>query len=312
MEIRITENDDGKTIRSLTRGELGFSSAFLKKLKFSEGGILVNGEPATVRRVLHTDDILTLAADDAPEDVSPYIVPAPLSLCVLYEDESLTVIDKPPDMPSHPSLGHKTDTVANALAYRYHDRPYVFRPVNRLDRDTSGVMLTANTRLAACRMFHAMQNGEIRKRYIAVSDGIPPQEHGRIECAIRRADDSIITREICAPDAPGAQCAYTEYRVLACGAGHSVLLCTPHTGRTHQIRVHLASLGCPLSGDTLYGAPSEWISRHALHALTTEFPHPATGRRMTVRAPLPEDIRTLLGALFPARAAEILEEIAAI
>ena len=312
MEVRIDEKNDGKTILSLTRGELGFSSAFLKKLKFSEGGILVNGESATVRRVLHTGDLLTLAADDAPEDVSPYILPAPLPLRVLYEDEALTVIDKPPDMPSHPSLGHKTDTVANALAYRYRGRAYVFRPVNRLDRDTSGVMLTANTRLAACRMFHAMQNGEIQKRYIAVADGLPPAREGFIDGAIRRTADSIITREACAPDAPGAQRALTEYRTIASGAGHSVLLCIPHTGRTHQIRVQLASVGCPLAGDTLYGAPSAHIDRHALHALTTEFPHPADGRRMTVRAPLPADVRILIGALFPSCAEEIFEEIAAI
>ena len=222
------------------------------------------------------------------------------------------MIDKPPDMPSHPSLGHKVDTVANALAYRYRGRAYVFRPVNRLDRDTSGVMLTANTRLAACRMFHAMQNGEIQKRYIAVADGIPPAREGFIDGAIRRTADSIITREACAPDAQGAQRALTEYRTIASGAGRSVLLCIPHTGRTHQIRVQLASAGCPLVGDTLYGAPSAHIGRHALHALTTEFPHPAGGRRMTVRAPLPDDIRILIGALFPACAEEIFEEIAAI
>ena len=312
MEITIQEKDDNKTVLQLTRGGFGFSSAQLKKLKFTEGGILVNGSFATVRRVLHTGDVLSLAVEDMPEDVSPYITPVQLPLDVLYEDDMLTVINKPPDMPAHPSLGHKTDTAANALAYRYRDRAYVFRPVNRLDRDTSGVMLTANTRLAAYRMFLAMQAGEIRKRYIAVTDGVPRNPDGVIEGAMRRCADSIITRETCLPDAEGAQHAVTEYRTIACGAGHSVLLCIPRTGRTHQIRVQLASVGCPLSGDTLYGSPCSHIQRHALHACATEFPHPESGLRMDIRAPLPEDLRCLIAAWFPDSAQQIFEKIGTI
>lgn len=269
----------------------------------------MNGAFATVRYELREGDVLTLAVEDKEEDVSPYIIPVELALPVLYEDAELTVVNKPPDMPSHPSLGHQRDTVANALAWRYRDRTYVFRPVNRLDRDTSGVMLTANTRLAAYRMFRAMQDGVIRKSYIAVTDGVPAAPTGRIDGYMRRCEDSIITRETCAADAPGAQAAVTEYRVLAENGTHSVVFAAPLTGRTHQIRVQLASIGCPLHGDSLYGASSQRIARHALHAAATEFPHPS-GQRMHVTAPLPADMAELIRALFGEQMEKIEKELA--
>ncbi len=308
MDITITSAEAGKTILTLTRQDMGFSSAMLKKLKFSEGGILVNGKFVTVRYVLKEGDVLSLALEDTEEDVSPYIIPVEMDLPVLYEDEQLTVINKPPDMPSHPSLGHQLDTAANALAWRYREKAYVFRPVNRLDRDTSGVMLTANTKLAAYRMFLAMKAGEISKQYIAVADGIPAQPQGRIEGYMRREADSIIRRMICPADDPGAHYALTEYRVLFALNGRSVILASPITGRTHQIRVHLASIGCPLHGDTLYGVPSDGIARQALHAVATAFPHP-DGRRMRITAPPPADITALINALFPADGERICEEL---
>jgi len=308
MDIIITPAESGKSIYTLTRQDMGFSSAMLKKLKFSEGGILVNGEFVTVRYILKEGDVLSLALEDTAEDVSPYIIPVEMELPVLYEDEALTVINKPPDMPSHPSLGHQLDTAANALAWRYRERAYVFRPVNRLDRDTSGVMLTANTKLAAYRMFLAMQAGEIHKQYIAVAEGIPAEPEGRIEGYMRREGDSIIRRMVCPADDPGAHHAVTEYKVLYAADDHSVILASPITGRTHQIRVQLASIGCPLHGDTLYGAPSEHIARQALHAIATGFPHP-DGRRMYITAPLPADITALIAALFPDSAERICEDV---
>ncbi len=309
MEIHITSADAGKTILTLTRRDLGFSSALLKKLKFTEGGILVNGAFATVRYVLKEGDVLAFAMDDTAEDVSPYIVPAPLSLPVLYEDSEVTAVNKPPDMPAHPSFGHRLDTVANALAYRYGERPYVFRPVNRLDRDTSGVMLTANTKLAAFKMAAAMQAGQIQKTYVAVLCGHLSAKEGTIDQPIRRTAESIITREVCAPDAPGAHAAETRYRVLAETDGYTVLAAYPITGRTHQIRVHFTAQGCPLVGDDLYGAPSDLIARHALHAAVTAFPHPSTEERVTVRAPLPDDMRGLIEAIFADEADAVFEEI---
>jgi len=309
MEIVIEKKDSGKTVRDFLRGELGFSAAYVKKLKFAPGGILVNGVPVRVPHVLEAGDVLVLATEDTEEDVSPYITAVDLPLPVLFEDDSLTVVNKPPDMPAHPSFGHRDDTAANALAFRYRERPYVFRPVNRLDRDTSGVMLTANTKHAAYRMFLHMREGRIRKRYIAVTEGVPAARSGVIHTWMRRQAESIIIREICDSTADGAHEALTEYRVLADNGTHSVVLVSPLTGRTHQIRVHLTSLGCPLCGDTLYGQPSPYIGRHALHAVSTSFPHPDTEREMTVSAPLPEDMCALICALFSGEAEDVLASL---
>ena len=200
-------------------------------------------------------------------------------------------------MPAHPSRGHRLDTLANALAFRYRDRIYVFRPVNRLDRDTSGCMLTSNTKDASYKMYAAMTGGRIRKEYLAVLDGIPAEREGTLRSHMRRKPDSVIEREECPPDAEGAREAVTEYRVLAVSDGHALVSASPITGRTHQIRVQFAGIGTPVTGDSLYGEGSPLIARHALHSARTTFPHPMTGDMMQVRAPLPEDMRRLTEAL---------------
>ena len=299
MDILINSNYEGMLIREVLKNKLGYSVNLIKKLKFSPDGIRVNGEWVTVRYQLKHGDVLSLAVEDKEEDVSPYIIPADLPLEVIYEDEYVTAINKPYNMPSHPSLGHQLDTAANALAHRYRDRVYVFRPVNRLDRDTSGCMLTSNTRDASYKMYLAMTGGEIRKSYIAVLDGIPAADEGVLESYMHRKPDSIIEREETTPDAPDAKPAVTTYRVLAkSGDGtHSIVLASPITGRTHQIRVQFAGIGCPVTGDSLYGTASVQIERHALHSWRTEFPHPVSGEKISVTAPIPEDMRTLMDAL---------------
>ncbi len=297
MEIRVSPAHAGKTIREFLTRDLGYSSNLLKRLKFSENGIRVDGQWVTVRHVLREGEVLSLAVEDRPEDVSPYLIPSDLPLGILYEDAWITAVNKPPDMPAHPSQGHHLDTAANALAYRYRDRVYVFRPVNRLDRDTSGCMLTSNTKDASYKMYAAMTEGRIAKRYLAVLDGIPAERAGEIRSYMRRKPDSVIEREECSPDADGAKLAVTRYRVLAESDGRSLVLCSPLTGRTHQLRVQFAGIGCPITGDSLYGTASPLIPRHALHSWQTTFPHPMTGEEMTVTAPLPADMTALLASL---------------
>lgn len=307
MNIRVTEDIAGMTIREYLRGELGYSSAMLKKLKFTPGGITVGGEFVTVRHILAKGEILSLMSEDREEDTSPYIIPADLPLGILYEDEHVTAVNKPPAMPAHPSLGHRNDTVANALAYRYSAAPYVFRPVNRLDRDTSGVMLTANTRLASYKMYKAMRAGEIEKYYIAVLAASRVEKCGEIVSYMRRMDGSIVMREECPPDADGAKLAVTKYCVAAEMPGVCAVVASPVTGRTHQLRVQFAGIGCPIVGDTMYGSESEYIGRQSLHASVSVFPHPESGERVRVCAPLPDDIADLcrkLGASPESIAAE--------
>lgn len=298
MDIRIENNYEGMTVREVLQRHLRYSSNMIKKLKFSEGGILVNGGFVTVRYELKAGDLLSLAVEDKSEDVSPYTIPVDLPLDVIYEDEHITVINKPADMPSHPSLGHRDDTVSNALAYRYRDRDYVFRPVNRLDRDTSGCMLTANSKAASYRMYLSMTGGEIRKSYVAVADGCPAEREGVMHSYLRRRPDSIVMRQETSENDPEGQESFTEYRVLHTDGEHSVLLLSPITGRTHQIRVQLSGIGCPVTGDDMYGSASPHISRQALHSYITTFPHPESGETLRVKAPLFPDMRELILRVF--------------
>ena len=297
MEIPVDGRLAGMTIREVLTRELGFSSNLIKKLKFSENGILVDGAFVTVRHVLREGERLTLSTEDRAEDVSPYLIPVDLPVEILYEDEWITAVNKPPDMPAHPSQGHRLDTLANALAWRYRDRIYVFRPVNRLDRDTSGCMLTSNTKDASYKMYAAMTGGLIRKEYLAVLDGIPREEEGVLRSFMRRKPDSVIERQECAEEDEGAREAVTEYRVLSAAEGHALVSARPVTGRTHQLRVQFAGIGCPITGDSLYGEASPLIARHALHSVRTAFPHPMTGETIRVEAPLPPDMTGLVDAL---------------
>lgn len=299
MRFSITEVDDGTSVRAFLALRLSPSAKMLKYLKYREDGILVNGTRVTVRYVLHTGDVLTLAVSDG--DNAEKLEAVALDLPILYEDDDLVIPNKPANMPTHPSRDHYRDTVANALAYRYREMgvPFVFRPVNRLDRDTSGLLLIARNKLASGRLNAAMRRGLIRKTYLAILEGETLPDEGRIEKPLRRSAHSIIVREVCEPSDVGAEPSVTRYRVLARGSGCSLVVAYPLTGRTHQLRVHFASLGHPIAGDDLYGIPNGRLPRQALHARSLTFPHPSTGQMMTLSAPIPADMAQLISELFP-------------
>ena len=294
MIYNIGAEHDGISVKEFLFKELCFSVASVKRVKYREGGIKVNGEPVTVRRILREGDVLSLAYEDTEEDENEYTVPVDLPIDVVYEDDFVTVVDKPPFMPAHPSLGHKDDTVANALAYRYRDEPYVFRPVNRLDRDTSGLMLIARDKISAGKLYLSMRRGEICKSYLAVLDGEISPPAGRIETYMCREGDSIVKRRVCDEGERGAKIAVTEYETVRAFGEYSLVRAKPVTGRTHQLRVHFSSVGHAIVGDTMYGRESHEIGRQALHASTLSFPHPSTGETVTLEAPLPIDMRILI------------------
>ena len=297
MEYRVDRCADGKTVLEIARRELGLSRAHIKHLKFLERGIVVNGKRVTVRYILKEGDVLSLEVEDiAPsEELTPVDIP----LRIAYEDGDVAVPDKPSDMPTHPSHDHYDDTVANALAYRYAERaiPFIFRPVNRLDRNTSGLLLIARNRIAASRLTASMKDGQIRKLYVAILDGVPKEPQGIIETYMRRSAESIIVRENCGAG-EGGDYALTAYRVICEKDGYALVCATPRTGRTHQLRVHFAGIGAPILGDDLYGRPSQYISRHALHSVYLAFPHPSSGSLCEVFSPLHEDMAAAARALF--------------
>lgn len=299
MEYTVKREDEGKTVKALVTELLHPSAKLLRSIKYRPDGILLCGQRVTVRATVHEGDVLALTLDDEGYDRSPEPIDLPIS--VLYEDEQLVVPSKSGNMPTHPSHDHHFDTVANALAYRYRQSgtPFVFRPVNRLDRETSGLLLVARDRLACGRLNAAMQAGEIKKTYLAVLCDEALPEVGEIDLPLHRSAASIIVREVCRSDAPDAEPSLTRYRVLARSQGCCLVEASPITGRTHQLRVHFAALGAPILGDSLYGSPDARIGRQALHAWSLSFPHPSSGERMTLIAPLPQDMETLIRGLFP-------------
>lgn len=299
MDILIDKTLAGQCVRRVLQNELKLSTKMIKHLKYRPLGITVNQKPVTVRYVLSLGECLSLAVEDS--EPSPALTPVDLPLDILYEDDDIVIPTKPADMPTHPSHDHYTDTVANALAFRYAKEgiPFVFRPINRLDRNTSGLLLIARNKRAAGKLTQTMQKGEIKKTYLAVAVGEMTEREGVIDAPLHRTKESIIVREVCSPTAPDADAARTEYSVLAVENGHTLLLVRPLTGRTHQIRVHFAYMGHPLVGDDLYGTPSPLINRHALHAYSLSFPHPLTEEKLEFSAPLCADLHRLVKTCFP-------------
>ena len=299
MRIPVSEDYDGRTVKDwLYKNNI--SRALITRLKKSERGITVNGSHVTVRYILRAGDMLELELADRAGDENSALIPTEMPLDIIYEDDELIAVNKPAFMPTHPSLGHFTDTLANGLAYYFKSRgiPFVFRAVNRLDRDTSGVVLAAKNQYAASELSALMQSGRIHKTYIAALNGCPEPASGEIHVPIRRREETIILRETCSSGAPGAKDAITRYETLCSGDGASIVRAEPITGRTHQLRVHFAHTGAPIIGDGLYGSAEttptpldRMMSRHALHAasLTVE----RDGGALCFRAKLPPDMQEL-------------------
>ena len=288
----------GLTIKEVLINELGFSKRAITSLKAKPDGILINGEHATVRAKIKENDILTINSDDEVNNEEK-LIPSLVLPDIIYEDNDIVAVNKPPFMPTHQSQGHFYDTLANSLAYYYklQNRPFVFRSVNRLDRNTSGVVLVAKNRLASSKLSNQMKNDGISKSYIAILQGELEHDEGIITTHIRRKQESIILREVC-DKTDDSKIAITAYKVLAKKNGLSLVLATPITGRTHQLRVHFAHLGAQILGDDLYGNSSNLIDRHALHAYQLCFTHPETNEKTELFAPLQCDMQAIIDEYF--------------
>lgn len=250
----------------------GLSVTLVKKAKY--GGIHLNGEVVTVRAEVNLGDLIEIYAED---NVSEGIPPMDIPLTVLYEDEDILAVDKPTDMPTHPSKGNNLPTLANAVM-GYYGGDFVFRSVNRLDRDTSGIVIIAKNQFSAGALSSTMKKGLWNKKYHALVSGIPAEKSGVIDAPIERVEEGNIKRMV----REDGKRAITEYSVIE--EYEKDCLCELHllTGRTHQIRVHMAHIGHPLVSDFLYGTPSD--KEYYLRCKEISFPHPRTGEILTIRS----------------------------
>ena len=273
----------------------GFSSQNLVQLKKNPDAVLANEVPCFMNHVLHPGDTLTLHIREARS--SEKIPPVELPLDIVYEDEDLMVINKPAGMPIHPSMNNYYNSMANALAYYFdqQNRPFVFRCINRLDRDTSGLTIVAKHYVSAGMLSAMIANkaaSGITREYLAIVKGSVQPPEGTITAPLGRKEGSIIERTI---DFEKGESAITHYKVLDEKNGHSLVSLILETGRTHQIRIHMKHLGYPLIGDYLYNPDMERIQRQALHAWKLSFVHPITEEKMQFTAPLPEDMAKVAG-----------------
>ncbi|MBQ9082099.1 MAG: RluA family pseudouridine synthase [Clostridia bacterium] len=286
LEFTVPPAYHGAKAKVFLRSYCKLSARTMIRLKQIPGGITVDGRLLRTIDPVQAGQVVLLRL---PEEAHPMQQPVTLPVSVVYEDEDVTVYNKPPYMPIHPSAGHACDTLANAAAARSAARGEValFRPINRLDRNTSGLAVTARHAHAAARL-----SGRVEKVYLAVTEGIPPTS-GTIDAPLRPMEGHGIRREIGA----GGEEAITHWRTLATCSGHALLAVVIDTGRTHQIRAHFACTGYPLAGDDMYGGHPGHIDRHALHCAAVRFIQPVTGETIVLTAPPPPDFCRLLEVL---------------
>lgn len=272
---------------------LGYSSQVIIALKKIPQSILLNGKWEYVNRKMNTGDILTIHIEE--NESSPHITPVPLPLNIIFEDEDILVINKPADMPIHPSMNNHDNTLANAVAYYFQSKgiPYVFRCVNRLDRDTTGLTILAKHMLSAGILSEQVRSRTLHREYQAIVSGTSLPDSGIIDAPIARATGSTIEREV---NFDSGETAITHYQIIKRDFTRNlslISLCL-ETGRTHQIRVHMKHLGYPLIGDFIYNPDKTYINRQALHSYRLTFSHPITGESMEFTAPLPNDMNRLI------------------
>lgn len=288
IKIKLTyivlKEDEGKKVGNILRDKLNISSRLLTKLKMN-GKILVGRTSVFSSYIVHQNDEITVNIDFEEED---NIVPEDMNLDILYEDDYLLAINKPFGTVVHPSSNHLTNTLANGVKYYLNNKKKI-RAINRLDRDTSGIVLFAKNEYIQELM---ITNTKIEKEYLALTIGKLPKDKDTLSFPIARKEGSIMERIV----TEAGQIAITHYDVIRYIEDKNISLVhlKLETGRTHQIRVHLAYIGNSILGDTLYGLETNLINRQALHAYSTSFVHPITKKEIHITAPLPNDMESLI------------------
>ena len=291
VSLTVPPERAGQKVDTLLRKALGLSGTVIRRIKWLPDGILLDGERVFTSRRVEPGQVLTVRLSD-PERRSG-VVPAPGPLDIVYEDGDMLVLNKAPGVLVHPGAGHYADTIGNFLL-DYYDRTGVeadFHPVHRLDKGTSGLMVAAKHPHAQEVLKNQLHTAEFRRIYLAVCLGGPAEEAGTVDAPIGMAEGSIVARA----GRPDGLPARTHYRVLERRGDRALVRLELETGRTHQIRVHMAHLGCPLAGDFLYGTEDrDLIPRPALHSSELTVCQPVTGETLTFTCPLPADMARLM------------------
>jgi len=293
MELKyIVKNENYTNINQILKNEFNISTRLLNKL-IQNKRIYLNGQIADTRNFVNYNDTVSVLLDFDEE--SENILSTNIKLDIIYEDDAFLVLNKPVGIAIHPSILHYNDSLSNGVKY-YFDKIGLkrkIRPVNRLDLNTSGIVIFAKNEYVQECLIKQMQNNSFKKEYLAIVCGNLENKNGTINAPIARKENSIIERCINKDGQPSV----THYEVIKEKKEYSLVKCILETGRTHQIRVHFSHIGHPLLGDTLYGSSSELINRQALHSHKVEFIHPITNKKISLRADLPNDMKIIINNL---------------
>lgn len=286
----VLPEEEGRMVKGILRGSLQLSYTLLKSLKWRENAILLNGQSVHVNAIVHAGDVVSVALSERTprEDLYCENTAAPN---IVYEDEDLLVLNKPAGVAMHPKADDAAAPSLAAMLTGYLGEGSVPHFVSRLDKGTSGLLIAAKSGYVHDRLRRALHSSELRREYRAVAVGLDTPPRGVIDAPIGRADGSIIRR--CVRE--DGLVSRTEYEVLQTTERFTLLRLRPETGRTHQLRVHMAYLGHPLAGDWLYGTEDKnLIARPALHSYELWFTQPITGQELHFTAPIPQDMQRLL------------------
>ena len=292
LTYTVPPEENGRMVKGILRGDLHLSYTLLKSLKWRENAILLNGQSVHVNAIVHTGDVVSVALSErAPrEDLYCEHTARPN---IVYEDDDLLVLNKPAGVAMHPKADDASAPSLAAMLTGYLGEGSVPHFVSRLDKGTSGLLIAAKSGYVHDRLRRALHSDNLRREYRAVAVGAVTPDHGVIDAPIGRADGSIIRRCVRADGLPSL----TEYETLQTSERFTLLRMRPQTGRTHQLRVHMAYLGYPLAGDWLYGTEDKnLIARPALHSYELWFTQPVTGQEFHFTATIPQDMQRLLAS----------------